>query len=632
MVINKVYLMKYYDVIVVGAGHAGCEAALAANRTGAAVLLITLNMDHIAQMSCNPAIGGIAKGQVVREIDALGGAQGIVTDFSSIQFRMLNRTKGPAVRSPRSQCDKVAYQRGMKLLLEITPDLDILQSEAISFETENNRITAVKNQFGDVIPCGAVVLTTGTFLNGTLHYGLRNFPGGRAGDFPSCELSTSLAEQLQLKVGRLKTGTPPRILAKTIDFSQMEMQSSEGAGERFSLWSPALLPNLPEAANHDMACHQVYSTEVTADIIRQNLHQSPMYQGVIKGIGTRYCPSFEDKIMRFPQHPRHLLYLEPEGAQTGEYYINGISTSLPPEVQRQMIHSIPGMENAVISRYAYAIEYDFLPPEQLERSLKQKKWDNLFTAGQINGTSGYEEAAGQGLIAGANAARCAAGKSLFEPGRDSSYIGVMIDDLCTKEIVEPYRLFTSRAEYRLHLRQDNADLRLCETAHALGLLPENKYQEFSAYKEQLDSMLEYCRTEKYKGKQLLTLLKDVDADTPWTGADAVPLPFPAGRFAELPVDRRSCRVWSELLIEAKYDGYLQRETAEISRLHKLEDVVIPENIDYETISGLSNESRMKLIKVRPSTLGQAGRIDGVTPADIALLQVNILRMREDKAE
>ncbi|MBQ9775658.1 MAG: tRNA uridine-5-carboxymethylaminomethyl(34) synthesis enzyme MnmG [Lentisphaeria bacterium] len=624
--------MKYYDVIVVGAGHAGCEAALAANRTGAAVLLITLNMDHIAQMSCNPAIGGIAKGQVVREIDALGGAQGIVTDFSSIQFRMLNRTKGPAVRSPRSQCDKVAYQRGMKLLLEITPDLDILQSEAISFETENNRITAVKNQFGDVIPCGAVVLTTGTFLNGTLHYGLRNFPGGRAGDFPSCELSTSLAEQLQLKVGRLKTGTPPRILAKTIDFSQMEMQSSEGAGERFSLWSPALLPNLPEAANHDMACHQVYSTEVTADIIRQNLHQSPMYQGVIKGIGTRYCPSFEDKIMRFPQHPRHLLYLEPEGAQTGEYYINGISTSLPPEVQRQMIHSIPGMENAVISRYAYAIEYDFLPPEQLERSLKQKKWDNLFTAGQINGTSGYEEAAGQGLIAGANAARCAAGKSLFEPGRDSSYIGVMIDDLCTKEIVEPYRLFTSRAEYRLHLRQDNADLRLCETAHALGLLPENKYQEFSAYKEQLDSMLEYCRTEKYKGKQLLTLLKDVDADTPWTGADAVPLPFPAGRFAELPVDRRSCRVWSELLIEAKYDGYLQRETAEISRLHKLEDVVIPENIDYETISGLSNESRMKLIKVRPSTLGQAGRIDGVTPADIALLQVNILRMREDKAE
>ena len=624
--------MKYYDVIVVGAGHAGCEAALAANRAGAAVLLITLNMDHIAQMSCNPAIGGIAKGQVVREIDALGGAQGIVTDFSSIQFRMLNRTKGPAVRSPRSQCDKVAYQRGMKLLLEETPELDILQSEAISFETSGSRITAVRNQFNDVIRCGAVVLTTGTFLNGTLHYGLQNFPGGRAGDFPSGGLSAALSEQLQLKVGRLKTGTPPRILAKTIDFSQMEMQSSECAGERFSHWSPALLPALPEAANHDMACHQVYSTEVTADIIRQNLHQSPMYQGVIKGIGTRYCPSFEDKIMRFPQHPRHLLYLEPEGAQTGEYYINGISTSLPPEVQRQMIHSIPGMENAVISRYAYAIEYDFLPPEQLERSLKNKKWDNLFTAGQINGTSGYEEAAGQGLIAGANAARCAAGKSLFEPGRDSSYIGVMIDDLCTKEIVEPYRLFTSRAEYRLHLRQDNADLRLCETAHSLGLLPENKYQEFSAYKEQLDSMLEYCRTEKYKGKQLLTLLKDVDADTPWNGVESTPLPCPAGRFAELAVDRQGRRVWNELLIEAKYDGYLQRESAEINRLHKLEDVIIPETLDYEAISGLSNESRMKLIKVRPSTLGQAGRIDGVTPADIALLQVNIMRLREDKTQ
>ena len=624
--------MKYYDVIVAGAGHAGCEAALAASRVGASVLLITLNMDHIAQMSCNPAIGGIAKGQVVREIDALGGAQGIVTDFASIQFRMLNRTKGPAVRSPRSQCDKVAYQRGMKLYLENTPDLDILQAEAISFVTDKKRITAVVNQFGDVINCGAVVLTTGTFLNGTLHYGLRNFPGGRAGDFPSCELSRSLTEQLDLKIGRLKTGTPPRILAKTIDFSQMEVQYSENEGERFTHWSPALLPELPEAARHDMACHQVYSTEVTAEIIRQNLHQSPMYQGVIKGIGTRYCPSFEDKIMRFPQHPRHLLYLEPEGAQTGEYYINGISTSLPPEVQRQMIHSIPGMEKAVISRYAYAIEYDFLPPEQLERSLKQKRWDNLFSAGQINGTSGYEEAAGQGLIAGANAARCAAGKSLFEPGRDNSYIGVMIDDLCTKEIVEPYRLFTSRAEYRLHLRQDNADLRLCETAHSLGLLPEDKYKEFSAYREQLNSLLDHCRTARYKGKPLLTHLKEVDVDTPWRG-DATQLPFPATeQFSTLTVDRQGRRIWNELLIEAKYDGYLQRESAEINRLQKLEDVAIPENIDYEKISGLSNESRMKLLKVRPTTIGQAGRIDGVTPADIALLQVNILRMKESKGE
>ena len=605
--------MKQYDVVVIGAGHAGCEAAFAAARLGAETLLITLNLDHIAQMSCNPAIGGIAKGQVVREIDAMGGAMGVVTDAASIQFRMLNRTKGPAVWSPRSQCDKVCYQRGMKYLLEQTPGIDILQAEVTGFLVEKERIVGVENQFGDQIRCGAVVITTGTFLRGTLHYGLRHFPGGRAGDFPA-----------------MKTGTPARILAKTIDFFAMQLQPSETAGERFSHWSRNLSPALPEAVRHDLPCYQVYSTGRTAEIVRENLQYSPMYQGIIKGIGTRYCPSFEDKIVRFPQHPRHLLYLEPEGAQTDEFYINGISTSLPPEVQRQMVRSVPGLEHAVISRYAYAIEYDFLYPDQLERSLRVKRYDNLFTAGQINGTSGYEEAAGQGLVAGMNAAKAVAGHSPVELGRDRSYIGVMIDDLTTKEIVEPYRLFTSRAEYRLSLRQDNADLRLTEFARANGLLPESKYREFLKFKEMLDSTLTRCRSEKSAGRPLLKHLAELGPDAPFPAerGTATPLPFPARLLPELPDTPMGRRVWRELLVEAKYDGYLQREAAEIVRLHRLEHLEIPSDFDYEAVRGLSSESRAKLLKVRPTTLAQAGRIDGVTPADIALLQVKLHTLAE----
>ncbi len=622
--------MKYYDVVVIGAGHAGCEAALASARLGAGTLLITLNLDHIAQMSCNPAIGGIAKGQVVREIDAMGGAQGIVTDAVSIHFRMLNRTKGPAVWSPRSQCDKVCYQRGMKYLLEQTPGIDVLQSEVTGFLVENERIAGVENQFGDQIRCAAAVVTTGTFLRGTLHYGLRNFPGGRAGDFPAASLSGAL-EQLGLRIGRLKTGTPPRILAKTIDFSVMQLQPSETAEERFSHWSHALSPALPEAVRHDLPCYQVHSTGRTAEIVRENLQFSPMYRGVIKGIGTRYCPSFEDKVVRFPQHPRHLLYLEPEGAQTEEYYINGISTSLPPEVQRQMIRSVPGLERAVISRYAYAIEYDFLYPDQLERTLRVKRYENLFTAGQINGTSGYEEAAGQGLVAGMNAAKTAAGSVPVELGRDSSYIGVMIDDLTTKEIVEPYRLFTSRAEYRLSLRQDNADLRLSEFAHQNGILPEPQYREYLGFKNLMDSALTRCRSCRFSGKPLLKHLGEISPESPFPAEDAAALlPFPARLMPELPDTPTGRRVWRELLIEAKYDGYLQREAAEIVRLRRLEHLAIPADFNYEAVRGLSNESRTKLLKVRPTTLAQAGRIDGVTPADIALLQVKLHALRENR--
>lgn len=604
-----------YDVIVVGAGHAGCEAALAASRVGASVLLTTINVDHIAQMSCNPAIGGIAKGQVVREIDALGGAQGIVTEASSIQFRLLNRTKGPAVWSPRAQCDKVAYQRGMKLLLEQTPGIDILQCEVTSFLMDGKKITGVTNQFGDKLYAKTVVLTTGTFLNGLLHYGMLHYPGGRAGDQPAAFLSDALTNQLGLKLGRLKTGTPPRILAKSMDFSVMKLQDSEPGVEEFSFWDKSMRPELVEAVRHDLPCYMIHSTDKTREVVKENIHLSPMYSGVIKGTGTRYCPSFEDKIIRFPQHPYHLLFLEPEGAQTDEYYINGFSSSLPVEVQKKMVHSLPGLENAIITRYAYAIEYDFIPPEQLTVTLQNKQYENLFTAGQINGTSGYEEAAGQGLIAGLNAARFALGKDPVYPGRDTCYIGVMLDDLVAKEIVEPYRLFTSRAEYRLSLRQDNADLRLCEWGHQAGILPEEKYRAFLKKREALDTLTELCRQRKYQGKPLMTLLNNLTPDD----LDNLQLPFPEELLPELREAKKTVK--SELIIQAHYDGYLQRETLQIARLSRLESTVIPEDFDYETVSGLSNESRQKLITRRPGTLGQASRIDGVTPSDIALLQV-----------
>ena len=612
--------MKSYDCIVVGAGHAGCEAAFAAARLGAQVLLITFNMDHIAQMSCNPAIGGIAKGQVVREIDALGGAMGMVTEAASIQFRMLNRTKGAAVWSPRSQCDKAIYRMAMKQYLEKFPNIDILQSEVTGFVVENDEICGVTTHLQDVIRCKSVILTTGTSLNGKLHFGLMNFPGGRTGDEPSCKLSGALRDQLGITLGRLKTGTPPRILDKTIDFSSLQLQPSEPEFEEFSFWPMGLRPALATASRRHLPCYMLHTTDETADVVRANLDKSPMYSGVIKGIGTRYCPSFEDKIVRFPQHPHHLLFLEPEGADTGEYYLNGFSSSLPPEVQRKMVNTLPGLKNAVLSRYAYAIEYDFIPPEQTERSLRNKRWSNLFTAGQINGTSGYEEAAGQGLIAGMNAARYAMGKEPVFPGRDRSYIGVMLDDLSTKEIVEPYRLFTSRAEYRLTLRQENADLRLCRLAKEWGILPEDKFRCFKEYETLLNATKSRCCATKVSGgKTRFDTLRDLAVDSP--------LPFAKEHDIELPDNRLGKRVWRELLIEAKYDGYLQRESVEINRLKKLENQMIPEDFDYSAVRGLCNESRQKLEKIRPATLGQAGRIDGVTPADIALLQVQLKKLK-----
>lgn len=399
---------EYFDVVVIGGGHAACEAALAAARTGAQTLMLTLNLDHIAQMSCNPCIGGIAKGHLTREIDALGGAMGLIADASAIQFRMLNLAKGPAVWSPRAQCDKVEYQRAMKRYLEQAENLEIKQALVTGFLTQNDAVCGVETEFGDRFHAKAVVVTTGTFLSGKLHYGLRSFPGGRAGDPPSAELAAAIREQLKLHVGRLKTGTPPRVLANSIDFSDMEFQASDTVEERFSYFPDETVR--PCAEHKNLPCYLTHTNQETARIVRDNLDKAPMYNGLIKGIGTRYCPSFEDKVVRFPQHEQHHVYLEPEGEFTEEYYVNGLSTSLPPEIQIRLLKTIPGMEHVKVTRYAYAIEYDFVYPEELDRTMSVRKWKGLYHAGQINGTSGYEEAAGQGLLAGLNAARFAAGR------------------------------------------------------------------------------------------------------------------------------------------------------------------------------------------------------------------------------
>ena len=611
---------EFFDVVVVGGGHAACEAALASARAGASTLLLAINLDHIAQMSCNPAIGGLAKGHVVREIDALGGAMGRVTDAASLQFRLLNLRKGPAVWSPRAQCDKVCYQKAMKRELELQENLQIRQGTACSFLLENGRIAGVVSELGEEFRSKAVVLATGTFLHGKMHYGLRNMPGGRAGDPPSVALAEALRDQLHLHVGRLKTGTPPRILGKSIDFSHMETQSSDEVEEHFSFFPDDSVR--PRVEHKDVPCHLVYSNQATAEIVRQNLDQAPMYRGVIEGIGARYCPSFEDKVVRFAHHERHLLYIEPEGENTDEYYINGISTSLPPAIQIRMLRTIPGLEHVEIARYAYAIEYDFVYPEELSRSLGVKKYPGLFHAGQINGTSGYEEAAGQGLVAGLNAARFAAGLDPVEFGRDEAYIGVMIDDLVTKEIVEPYRLFTSRAEHRLALRQDNADFRLCEKAYSFGILPQKKYDQFKEYSALCDSAESACRAQKIHGRTLWDCLKDaqgtVDAANPPFDCSAI------GLDSSLYLHRRVLR---QLAIRAHYEGYLKREEQSIAKLHSLEAWRIPDEFDYAEIKGLRNESRMKLMKTKPTSLAQAGRIDGVTPSEIALLQVHLMRRR-----
>ena len=614
---------EYYDVIVIGGGHAACEAAAASARLGASTLMLTINLDHIAQMSCNPCIGGIAKGHLVREIDALGGLMGHVADATSIQFRMLNRTKGPAVWSPRSQCDKVAYQRAMKRCLEQTPNLTIRQSQVTSFLLDGDAVCGVETEFGDRYKSKSVVVCTGTFLAGTMHFGLTSFAGGRAGDPPSVALAQCFRDQLGLHTGRLKTGTPPRLLGSTIDFSGLDIQPSEDAHERFSFFPEETASVRPASSDRNLNCYLTHTDSRAAELVRANLDKAPMYNGLIHGIGTRYCPSFEDKIVRFPDHERHHIYLEPEGEYTGEYYLNGLSTSLPPEIQLAILRTIPGLEHAQVTRYAYAIEYDFVFPEELDRTLHVRKWKGLYHAGQINGTSGYEEAAGQGLLAGLNAARHAAGKDGVELGRDSSYLGVLADDITTKEIVEPYRLFTSRAEHRLSLRQDNADFRLCPLAYEWGLLPQKKYDRFRAYAEKCKETEALCRAVRKDGRTHWDRLKDCKGD-----CEADPPSFDPAEIGLDLTQFTDRRVLRELTIQAHYEGYMRQEEIAIRNLRALEAWRIPEDFDYAALPGLRNESRMKLQKIRPGTLAQAGRIDGVTPSELSLLQVFLMREKK----
>ena len=599
----------YFSVIVVGGGHAGCEAALAAARLGAKTLLLTISNDHIAQMSCNPAIGGIAKGQLVREIDALGGEMAVNTDATTIQFRMLNASKGAAAQSPRAQCDRELYQRRMKFVLERQENLFVHQAEAVEILLENGQVCGVKTAFGDCWYGQAVILATGTFLCGKLHFGQSSMPGGRACDAASIALSACLRDTLQLEMGRLKTGTPVRVLGRSIDTSSMTAQAPDTGKYRFSFRKD--IPQLPVFSQLQLdqrPCFMTYSTAATAEIVRQNLSRSAMYSGRISGTGARYCPSFEDKIVRFSERERHHIFLEPEGNTTDEYYLNGLSTSLPVEIQWQMLHSLPGLENAHITRYAYAIEYDFVLPHQLDISLALRAWPNLFLAGQINGTSGYEEAAAQGLIAGINAARLAG--NLGEPlriGREQAYIGVMIDDLVTKEILEPYRLFTSRAEYRLSLRQDNADRRLTPIGAQFGLVDSKQLEQVENLEREIIEAKDQLRQIRLEGgRNAWEMLSRPD--------------FNYSEHAELPVFPE--RVFEQLAIEARYAGYIAHQELQVRSLRKLENWNIPEDFHYR-IPGISNEARAKLEKYRPKTLGMASRIDGVTPAEIAVLQVRM---------
>lgn len=623
---------KKYDVIVVGAGHAGIEAALGAARLGHQVLLLTMNADTIGQMSCNPAIGGQAKGQLVREIDALGGEMGIATDMTGIQFRMLNTKKGPAVWSPRAQCDKKAYQFRMKWVCEREPLLDVKQGHTTEILHEDGSVIGVQTSIGVRFLGTAVIITTGTFLKGLMHIGLGQEAGGRSGEPSSTGISGSL-QKIGLELGRLKTGTPPRLLRSSIDFSKTQIQQGDLPIPYFSFWHETTFHveqevpsdvrsfdghfpkgSLLERGNDQVACHITRTTERTSAIIRQNIHLSPLYAGIIEGVGPRYCPSIEDKIMRFTEKESHQIFLEPEGIATDEFYINGLSTCLPFSVQIELVRSIIGCENAEILRPAYAVEYDFVLPTQLKPTLETKLCRNLFLAGQINGTSGYEEAAAQGLMAGINAARSVAGCEPIVLRRDQAYIGVLIDDLVTKGTVEPYRMFTSRAEHRLLLRQDNADLRLCELGHGIGLLPASKYARFCEKRRRLE--LEMARLNNTReGKDTLAqILKRSE-----TSYETLPQ-----RDESLPE-----AVARQLEIEIKYAGYIARQSAEVEKIRGLDEKGIPSDFDFSLVPSLRLEARQKLDQIRPKTIGQAARISGVSPADISIL---VIWLRKYKAQ
>lgn len=603
-----------FDVIVVGAGHAAVEAALASARLGRSTALVTLDRTRIGQMSCNPAIGGVGKGQVVREIDALGGEMARATDRAGLQFKMLNRGKGPAVLSPRAQCDRSLYRAVVTEAVLRQPGLTVLEGEVVDLLVESGAAAGVRIRDGSPLRSRAVVIAAGTFMRGLLHVGFRQTPGGRIGERPSNGLSDALRAR-GFEVGRLKTGTPPRLDGATLDYARMEPAPGDDPPIPFSHFSSDLKQKM-------LPCWLTRTTEKTRDIVRRNLERSPLYSGVITSTGPRYCPSIEDKIVKFAHHPSHHVFVEPEGYDTTEIYPNGISTSLPEDVQEDIVHSIVGFERAKILRYGYAVEYDFCPPTQLRPTLETKAVERLFFAGQINGTTGYEEAAGQGIVAGINAALALRNEAPWTPRRDEAYIGVMIDDLVTKGTDEPYRLMTSRAEWRLHLRWDNADLRLMDHGRRVGLIPEPAYEAFVKYRNTLWSAVRAALPG--------------DAESSFLG-DLPPALSAVGSLPLLSPEEERRAQWSAdhvrrgVELEKQYWGYLKRQSREIAKFRQLESRRIPEDLDYDRLNGLLTEARQKLKKVRPSSLGQAARIPGVTPSDVGVLLVHVERRRREAA-